>query len=271
MCRVPRAVCGLAMLLWLAGVTAGNTTPAELTLLYAREVDRRLEVPADEVQLYATLVQQQLDTAGIALQQPQYLVLVDRSPQVQALLLFWLAPAAAPRLIGASPVSTGRTGEYDYFETPTGVFEHRTADQDFRAEGSYNEYGIRGFGLQGTRVFDFGWQPGLRGWGAGGTSPMRLLLHATDPDQLEPWLGSVRSKGCIRIPATLIQLLDQYGLLDADYEEAARAGRKFWVLLPQRTPVADAGRYLVIVDTRRAQRPAWSPAPARAPHAPSAH
>jgi len=267
MFRLFRNVCGLAMLVWLAGAAAGTATPAELTLLYAREVDRRLEVPADEVQRYATLMQQQLHSAGIALQQPQYLVLVDRSPQVQALLLFWLAPAEAPQLIGASPVSTGRTGEYDYFETPTGVFEHRTTYQDFRAEGSYNEYGIRGFGLQGMRVFDFGWQPGMRGWGAGGISPMRLVLHATDPDRLEPLLGSVESKGCIRIPTTLDRLLDQYGLLDADYEDAVRAGRKFWVLSPQRTPVAGAGRYLVIVDSGRSARPAWSPLPPALRHA----
>ena len=46
---------------------------------------------------------------------------------------------------------------------------------------------------------------------------MRLQMHATDADRLEPLLGSARSKGCIRIPASLNRLLDHFGLLDADY------------------------------------------------------
>ncbi len=258
--------------LWLACLAcpalpaaADGTDAAALAAQYAASVDRRLQVPASEVQRYGALAQQALRAAGVDPLLPQYLVLVDRSPQVQALLLLWLAPQAEPVLIGASPVSTGRTGEYDYFETPTGVFEHNPAHHDFRSEGTPNEFGVRGFGAQGLRVFDFGWQPGRRGWGAGGTSAMRLLLHATDPELLEPLLGSVQSKGCIRAPATLIRLLDKYGPLDADYEAAARGGEPLWVLAPQRTPVAGAGRYLVIVDSGRRERPAWAPRPTRQP------
>lgn len=228
---------------------------------FNRLVDKRLQLPDTEVKRYGELALQMLQATGIALDRPQYLVLVDRSPRVQALLLLWLEPPSRAVLIGASPVSTGRGGEYDYFETPTGVFDHTTLNPDFRAEGTYNEHGIRGFGERGMRVFDFGWQQGRRGWGNGGTSAMRLLLHATDPDLLEPKLGSVQSKGCVRIPATLNRLLDQYGLLDADYEDASAEGRQFWVLSPQRTPVAHAGRYLIVVDTQRAQRPDWSPSP----------
>jgi len=265
-----RALCALLWLAWPALAVSATPAPAPAGLAahYARTVDKRLEVPAAEIRRYGELAQLTLLAAGIAPLAPQYLVLVDRSPQVQALLLLWLAPASEPVLIGASPVSTGRTGDYDYFETPLGVYRHSTANPDFRSEGSYNEHGIRGFGTQGMRVFDFGWQEGLRGWGSGGTSPMRLLLHATDPDRLEPLLGSVQSKGCIRAPASLIRLLDQYGLLDADYEEAVRAGRQFWVLSPQRTPASGAGRYLVIVDTGRSGRPGWSPAPAAPPQPP---
>ena len=77
-------------------------------------------------------------------------------------------------------------------------------------------------------------------------------------------MGSVQSKGCVRIPATLNRLLDQYGVLDADYNDALTEGRHLWVLSPQRMPVADAGRYLVIVDTERPARPAWSPSPFKA-------
>jgi len=249
-----------ALLCWPAA-RAADESPTAMADRFARTVDKRLQLPDAEARRYGELALQMLHSAGVTLERPQYLVLVDRSPQVQALLLLWVAPPARVVLIGASPVSTGRGGEYDYFETPTGVFDHNTLNPDFRAEGTFNEHGIRGFGVQGMRVFDFGWQQGRRGWGNGGTSTMRLMLHATDPEFLEPKLGSVQSKGCIRIPASLNRLLDQHGLLDADYEDALAEGRHLWVLSPQRTPAADAGRYLIVVDTQRAKRPAWSPSP----------
>lgn len=254
----------------LPAAAAPAIEPAALAARYEREVDRRLTPPSAEVQRYGVLAWQMLQAAGIALERPQYLLLVDRSPQIQALLLFWLAPPDTARLIGASPISTGRVGEYDHFETPIGVFEHTLLNPDFRAEGTYNEHGIRGFGVQGMRVFDFGWQPARRGWGNGGVSRMRLLMHATDPEQLEQRLGSVQSKGCVRIPATLNRLLDRYGVLDADYNAAAEAGRRLWLLSPQRAPVADAGRYLVIVDTAAPRHPAWSPGPSKAAPRPRA-
>lgn len=258
--RLPRLLLAVALLCGQAA-QAADDSPAAMVDRFARLVDKRLQLPDTEVKRYGELALQMLQAAGITLDRPQYLVLVDRSPRVQALLLLWLEPPSRAVLIGASPVSTGRGGEYDYFETPTGVFDHTTLNPDFRAEGTYNEHGIRGFGERGMRVFDFGWQQGRRGWGNGGTSAMRLLLHATDPDLLEPKLGSMQSKGCVRIPATLNRLLDQYGLLDADYEDALAEGRHLWVLSPQRTPVAHAGRYLIVVDTQRAQRPDWSPSP----------
>jgi hypothetical protein len=90
---------------------------------------------------------------------------------------------------------------------------------------------------------------------------MRLQLHATDPDLLEPLLGVRRSKGCIRIPASLNLFIDRHGLLDAEYERALLEGRHFWVLRADRTPAPTPGRYLVIVDSQRAARPDWSPLP----------
>jgi hypothetical protein len=166
--------------------------------------------------------------------------------------------------IGAAPVSTGRRGGFEYFLTPVGVFAHTPANPDFRAEGTRNEFGVRGYGVKGMRVFDFGWVIGERTWD-GRTSPMRLQVHATDPDLLEPWLGEPRSKGCIRIPAGLNRLLDRYGLLDADYEEALARGARLWVLAPDRTPTPWSGRYLVVVDSQRAARPPWSPPPRARP------
>lgn len=111
------------------------------------------------------------------------------------------------------------------------------------------------------RVFDLGWQQALRLWGPGGYSMMRLQMHATDPDLLEQRLGTVQSKGCIRIPASLNRLLDRFGVLDAAYLTAAAQGIPTWVLPLDQTPVEDAGRYLIVVDSERAERPVWAPLP----------
>lgn len=86
-------------------------------------------------------------------------------------------------------------------------------------------------------------------------------MHATDPNVLEPRLGTVASEGCIRIPATLNTFIDMHGLLDAQYEEAVAAGRNLWVLRPARQTIATPGRFMVIVDSLTPERPAWSPAP----------
>jgi hypothetical protein len=90
---------------------------------------------------------------------------------------------------------------------------------------------------------------------------MRLQMHATDPDVLEQELGERHSKGCIRIPARLDAFIDHYGLLDADYERAVRDGESLWDLRPDREPTRWPGRYLVVVDSGRQERPAWTPRP----------
>ena len=102
---------------------------------------------------------------------------------------------------------------------------------------------------------------GERGWGAGGKSITRLQMHATDPNFFEKRLGERASNGCIRDSATLNRFIDQYGLIDADYEQVAQHGRLLWVLRGDRTPVATPGRYLVVVDTQRAALPAWARRP----------
>jgi hypothetical protein len=100
-------------------------------------------------------------------------------------MIYWMSPERVFYFIGASPVSTGKPGRFDHFETPTGVFEHTVGNPDFRSEGTRNKLGIRGYGRKGIRVYDFGWQNAVRGWGRGGTGVMRLQMHATDPDLLE--------------------------------------------------------------------------------------
>lgn len=265
-----RLCCTLALAFVAAAARAADPTapvehPQDFIDVYAREVDRRLALPAAEQQAYGDRLVAALAAAGVEIDRPQWVLLVDRSPYVQAALLWWVAPGGYVGLVGASPVSTGRPGRYEHFETPTGAFAHVTANPDFRAEGTRNANGVRGYGLKGMRVFDFGWVTAPRGWGVPGEQPMRLQMHATDPELLEPRLGQRESKGCVRIPATLNTLLDRHGVLDADYEAAAAAGRAPRVLRADRTPTAWPGRWLVVVDSGRRERPPWSPRPGEAP------
>lgn len=191
----------------------------------------------------------------------QYVVIVDRNEFTQAAMIFWITPEHTFKFIGASPISTGKPGRFDYFTTPLGLFEHTTDNLDFRAEGTKNKLGFRGYGRKGLRIYDFGWQQAVRGWGRGGESPIRLQMHYTDLDRLEIREGSAQSKGCIRIPATLNAFIDHYGILDGDYEEAMKEGKTFWVLSKKREATSFSGRFLIVVDTKRLERPEWSPVP----------
>jgi hypothetical protein len=250
-----------------AATEAGGAAGEELAAWSARftaEVDRRLDVPPDALQRYAALLAQVLAKTSVAEPAAQAFVLIDRSPQVQAGFVVVRMPGGDWYWLGAAPVSTGRPGRFEYFRTPTGVFAHTLDNPDFRAEGTFNEHNIRGYGVRGMRVFDFGWVEAERGWGPRGTSLMRLQMHATDPDRLEPRLGRAGSKGCIRIPATLNTFLDRYGIIDADYDAALARGDALWVLRADRQPIPWPGRYLVIVDSQVAKRPPWSPLPAAA-------
>lgn len=232
----------------------------ELREIYMRKVDRQLAVPQEDQWFYAGKLIHELQQAGLGNLPPQYVLLVDRSPQVQALLMFWLSDEGLPEFIGASPVSTGRKGEIMYYETPSGVFDHTIDNLDFRAEGTKNSKGILGYGVKGMRVYDFGWKRANRTWKPG-EGLMRLQMHTTDPRYLESRLGTLQSMGCIRIPATLNALIDHYGILDSDYERAMADGRDFWMLRPDREPTPWSGRYLVVIDSNRASRPDWSPKP----------
>lgn len=252
----------------LVGTTCAAAAPPppwqsgrELASVFDATVTRRLTLPANEASAYGQRLDAAFADAGVALARAQYVLLVDRSPRVQAVFVYWRDDPGGWHLIGAAPVSTGSRGGFEHFITPLGVFAHTTAHPDFRAEGTVNEFGIRGYGIKGMRVFDFGWVPAERSWGGGGVSLMRLQMHATDPDFLEPRLGHPASKGCIRIPAALNRLIDGYGLLDADYEVGLAQGKSHWVLRADRTPTPWSGRYLVIVDSQRATRPGWAVPP----------
>ena len=260
--------CGLRTLLGLGALLLAATLPVAADPLtytlanwrtqFYREVDRKLEVPPDYQQPLFTRVQQALQDAGLAPLAAQTLVVVDRAPQVQAAFVLLHSPDQGWQLLGATAVSTGRPGGFEHFFTPLGVFRHTPDNPDFRAEGTYNRNHIRGYGERGRRIFDFGWQQAERGWGEGGSSKMRLAMHATDPDRLEQRLGTAASEGCIRIPATLNRFLDLHGVLDADYEAQAAAGRPPRALRADRQPLPWPGRYLVVIDSQAAERPDWA-------------
>ncbi|KVG32373.1 hypothetical protein [Burkholderia diffusa] len=231
---------------------------------FTQEVTRRLNVPASEQRAYGVRLQNALADADLGDLAGEYVAMVDRAPNVQALFIYFRAtPSNAWLMIGASPVGTGWPGKYDHFLTPLGVFHHSPDNMDFRAEGTTNDNGIRGYGVRDMRIYDFGWVDGERGWGKGGKSPMRFQMHATDPDRLEPLLGIRHSKGCVRIPASLNTFLDRHGILDDDYQARVEAGKSLWVLRRDRDITPIAGRYLVVIDSARKTRPAWSPAPGR--------
>ncbi|WP_241289977.1 hypothetical protein [Burkholderia stabilis] len=236
----------------------------DLRKRFAQEVTRRLNVPASEQRAYGTRLQTALADADLGDLAGEYVAMVDRAPNVQTLFIYFRAtPANAWLMIGASPVGTGLPGKYDHFLTPLGVFHHSPDNMDFRAEGTTNENGIRGYGRRDMRIYDFGWVDGERGWGKGGVSPMRFQMHATDPDRLESLLGIRHSKGCVRIPASLNTFFDRHGLLDDDYQARVEAGKSLWVLRRDRDITPIAGRYLVVIDSARKARPAWSPLPGR--------
>ena len=222
-----------------------------------------------------------LKLAGRIIDSPQLVVVVDRNPAVETLSLMLARPGSPEgwQLIGAAHVSTGQANRKDYYITPIGVFAHTDAILDFRALGTYNEHHVRGLGLAGMRVWDFGWQWALKGWhtdNAGGD--IRLQMHATDPKLLEGRLGRPASEGCVRVSSTMNRFLDHYGILDADYERvAATDGRYSALLAADRAPTKLAGRLLVVIDTRLApdspptqsSRPVDWPDPSLAPAAAS--
>ena len=246
------------VLLLLLPTASAFESGIDLARDFLDHVTHRLDLPEDQQLYYGQRLANALFSVGLVDLPSQYFVLVDRDPHVQAAMIYWKSDAGDFDFIGASPASTGRPGEFEHFETPTGVFEHSIANFDFRAEGTKNQYGIRGYGEKGMRVYDFGWVTAERGWGRPSSSPMRLQMHATDPDLLEPQLGLTHSKGCIRIPASFNVFIDRYGILDADYERARAEGKRIWVLREDRIETPWSGRYLVVIDSDRKARPAWS-------------
>lgn len=185
---------------------------------FAAQVDKRFQVQPteDEMRLYKQKLLARPELA--ALERPEFVVVVNRNPKSQRLAIF-LVEQGRGEYIGAARVSTGTSGRKGYFFTPLGLFENRRENGNYRAVGTKNEHGLRGLGPKGSRVFDFGWQASTAGWGAQAPAQIRLQMHGTDPDHLEPRLGSPASKGCVRIHQDVNRFIDENGVMDRHYAE----------------------------------------------------
>lgn len=201
---------------------------------------------------WIALAQGAIKSGDVAINRPQLIVVVDRNPHVQEMRIIAAQPDGRPwAVIGGGKVSTGQANRKLYYITPTGVFVHTDAILDYRAEGTFNENHIRGLGLKGMRVWDFGWHSAVKGWRSDGeTGDIRLLIHATDPDYLEQRLGRAASQGCVRVSAAMNKFMDRHGVLDIDLEQAAMSDIRYAaLLLPDRTPTMLAGNLMIVVDS----------------------
>ena len=215
------------------GVLAnGVCTPRELSRRYAALVDRQLRVPGNEALIYGGLAENELAGFREAPTGPQYMLVVDSCAAVQAAFLFWRLLPGRYELIGASPASTGNPERAGCVQTPQGVFAQAEV-----------EYGRRMTG----RVYDFGVQR-TRKLGTSAFSQLRLQARAAS-GPTGAMLGRPQSDGCILLPPGMVAFLDQFGVLDAGRRDA---------VTPTGEALPFAGRYLVVVDSERDDRPEWA-------------
>ncbi|MBV8524723.1 MAG: L,D-transpeptidase, partial [Acetobacteraceae bacterium] len=159
---------------------------AKLRADLERELPPRLLIRPKDPQEWIARARGQMEASGYSVERPQLLIVVDRNPRVQQMAVILAQPEGEWLVLGGSKVSTGQANRKGYYITPTGVFLHTDAILDYRAEGTFNENHIRGLGVKGMRVWDFGWQWAVKGWRSDGEGgEIRLLMHATDPDYLE--------------------------------------------------------------------------------------
>jgi hypothetical protein len=220
-------------------------------LMYQQVPNKGIIISAESDKRWIDLARQQLMEKGEHITSPQLVVLVDRNTKVQEMRLALAVNDNVWFIIGGTKVSTGTTGHFDKYITPLGIYHHTADILDFRAAGTKNENGIRGYGARGMRIWDLGWFNAVKGWRHDGeTGEIRLQMHATDPDILEPKMGTPASAGCIRIPAALNRFLDLNGVIDADYERAAIIDARYQdILLRDRTPSPLAGNMIIVVDS----------------------
>lgn len=223
------AAAGLAPL----GVHAGGVcTPRDLARRYRLRIDRRLEVPENDACIYGGLAENEFAGFRQGVIGPQYVLVVDSCPWVQAAFLFWRLLPGRYELVGASPASTGDAEQAGCVPTPQGVFPQACSAADRH--------------LLASRVYDFGTHRARKP--SGGFASLRLQARAALGSS-RARLGRPQSDGCVLLPASLVAFLDEYGVLDD-----ARGGG----LTPAGDVLPFPGRYMVVVDSERDDRPEWA-------------
>jgi hypothetical protein len=207
-------------------------TPRDLARGYQAVVDRQLKLPENEAVIYGGLAETEIAGAREHLLGPQYVLVVDSCPAVQAAFLFFRLLPGRYELVGASPASTGDPEQAGCVQTPQGVFAQAGVDYARRLT---------------SRVYDFGLHRARRG-ASGGFAPLRLQARAAT-GRTGARLGKAQSNGSILLPPGLVAFLDQYGVLDDGRKDA---------LTPAGEALPFAGRYLVVIDSERDERPEWA-------------
>ena len=183
-------LCATALHTGCYAAEAGSSAPS-----YADVIDRAFSIPSNEVakvqDSYASGI---LRTALAEMRDCDrcktdgLLTVVDRAKSRQTISVY-LRDGDDWDLLYYGHVSTGKPGRREHFVTPTGVFVIDGSILDYRALGTYNENHIRGVGLKGMRVWDFGWQDTQDWRTPDHTVKIRMEMHATDPDNLEQRIG----------------------------------------------------------------------------------
>ncbi|MDD5197378.1 MAG: hypothetical protein PHN60_00795 [Candidatus Gracilibacteria bacterium] len=220
--------------------TRNKCYTSELRLLFANltQKDPATYIPSnEELKFYQQDMDKQLSgdchsSKGCDLTRTQILLYSDVSKNGQNLSIWLLEETKGNEriysFIGASKISSGypdpkprKPANETKFATGTGVYTTNpniTGAIGYRAEGTKNKNGIRGFGERGNRVYDVGPMKTKRAWN-GENMEIRFMIHSTDP-MLEAKFGSQASQGCLRIPKTINRFLEYSGALDAGYDSA---------------------------------------------------
>ena len=223
----------LAPLQAVSASSVAVCTPRELSQRFDAAVAQRLQVPQNEAAIYASLAEVELSAHRGVGPQPQYLLVVDSCPFIQTAFLFWRLLPGRYQLVGATPASTGNPQRPGCLETPCGVFPQGSAWDAGRA--------------QAARVYDFGTQR-ARIAGSAGYGALQLQARAA-VGRSRALLGTAQSDGRVLLPPSLVAFLDGHGVLDGQRSEARS---------PQGEPVPFAGRYLVVIDSERDEKPDWA-------------
>lgn len=242
----------IALCLCLSSVCYAQTTQPDIDFYrntFNMEVKEGLDIPLTEQDRLLDLAKKELDKKNVVIDHPQTGLIVDRGIHHQVIAVVMMYPDIKDwQFIGETKISTGKPGRREHFVTPTGVFSNTGNILGYRALGTFNENHIRGIGIKGMRVWDFGWQDTEDWRHKGSVVQIRMEMHATDPDYLAPRFGRPDSEGCIRIPGDLNKFIDRHGIIDKYVEDRALSEKASAALLHDHHPLGYSGDLVIIVD-----------------------